>query len=97
MPTTKVTNNVLADNAALNNLNAGASSVAANLAYHTFRMRSTVVGQVEMSVDGGAWTAVTMVSSSGNFIPFFYISTREAATKSIKIDFWSFVQYGANR
>ena len=74
-----------------------ASSVAANTAFHTFRMRSTTIGSVEMSVDNGSWVSVTMVSTSGTFLPFFYISTREAVSKSIKVDFYSFTQTGASR
>lgn len=73
------------------------SGVAADTNYHTFRMRSSSVGAVQMKIDGGAWTSVTMVSSSGNFFPFFYVSTRTTAAKILTCDFWSYKQTGLSR
>lgn len=74
-----------------------ASAVDANTGYHTFRVRSLTAGVVEMSVDGGAWVTVTIVTAAGNFIPFFHVTTRTAASKSMTVDFFSFYQTGVAR
>lgn len=72
------------------------TGVAADNGWHKIRMRSTSVGVVEMSLDAGAWTAVTMVyTGNTNFIPSFYVSTRTTATKSLDADFYSFRQAGS--
>ena len=71
------------------------SGVAADTAYHTFRIRSLVTGEIQMSVDGGSYVAVTQVISTPsalNYIPFFYISTRTTTSKRILCDYFSFRQ-----
>ena len=91
----KVGNSTWAANDASNySLSTG---VAVDTNYHTFRMRSVTAGVVEMKLDAGAWTAVTMVSASGNFIPYFYVSSRTSATKAMLVDYFSCVQTGVSR
>lgn len=73
------------------------TGVAVNTSYHTFEMRS-VASVVTMRLDGGAWTSITMNPSTGQgFLPFMYISTRAAATKSVYFDFFSYSQTGLSR
>lgn len=69
------------------------SGVAANTSDHTIGIRSTSNGAIEMRIDSGAWTAVTMVSTLARFIPFFYVSTRTTASKTLNVDFWSFISF----
>jgi len=69
------------------------SGVAVDTNFHTVRMRSTTLAVIEMSIDGGAWVAVTYTPLVGqSMIPFFYVATRTAATKSATIDFFSFYE-----
>jgi hypothetical protein len=67
------------------------SGIAVDTSFHTVRMRSITLGAIEMSIDGGAWVAVTYTpASGGSMIPFFYIATRTAATKQATIDYFSY-------
>ena len=71
------------------------TGVAADTAWHKIRMRSSTAGTVEMSLDGGAWTAVTMVTTSGNWLPIFYVAARTTTSKQIYVDYYSFQQAGS--
>jgi len=71
------------------------SGVAVDTAYHTFRIRSLVTGEIQMSIDGGSYVAVTQVISTPSaltYIPYFYISTRTTTIKRILCDYFSFRQ-----
>lgn len=67
------------------------TGVAADTNFHTFRIRSTSVGVIEMKVDNGAWTVVSMVTTFTRYVPMFYISTLTTASKIITVDYFSFL------
>jgi hypothetical protein len=75
------------------------SGVAAGTTYNTFRIRSTVAGALQMSINGGSFVAVdtSSITTSGVFIPFFYIATRTTTSKSIDVDFFSMKIQGVAR
>jgi hypothetical protein len=67
------------------------SGVAAGTTFNTFRIRSIVAGALQMSINGGSFVAVnnSSITTTGAFIPFFYIATRTTTSKSIDVDFFS--------
>jgi hypothetical protein len=75
------------------------SGVAAGTTYNTFRIRSTVAGALQMSINDGSFVAVdtSSITTSGIFIPFFYIATRTTTSKSIDADFFSMKIQGVAR
>jgi hypothetical protein len=75
------------------------SGVAAGTTYNTFRIRSTVAGALQMSINDGSFVAVdtSSITTSGVFIPFFYIATRTTTSKSIDADFFSMKIQGVAR
>ena len=93
----KNTNTTFAAND-LNNF-AVSSGVAVNTTFNTFRIRSIVAGSLEMSINGGSFVAVTTssITTTGFFIPFFYIATRTTTSKSIEVDFYSMKMQGVSR
>jgi hypothetical protein len=75
------------------------SGVAAGTTYNTFRIRSIVAGALQMSINGGSFIAVdtSSITTTGIFIPFFYIATRTTTSKSIDVDFFSMKMQGVAR
>ena len=75
------------------------SGVVAGTTYNTFRIRSIVAGALQMSINGGSFVAVntSSITTTGIFIPFFYIATRTTTSKSIDVDFYSMKMQGVAR
>jgi hypothetical protein len=75
------------------------SGVAVGTTYNTFRIRSIVAGTLQMSINGGSFVAVdtSSITTTGIFIPFFYIATRTTTSKSIDVDFFSLKMQGVSR
>jgi hypothetical protein len=74
------------------------SDLAVDTAFHTFRIRS-ISGVISMSVDGGDWVTVTNVLTgiTQPLIPFAYIATRTAASKTADVDYFALTQHGLAR
>lgn len=67
------------------------SGVAVNTGFNTFRIRSTALGFISMSINGGpfVFAETNFINLSPAFV-FVYIAPREAVNKTATIDFFSF-------
>lgn len=67
------------------------NAIAADTSFHRFRIRSTTIGTILFSVDGGTEKAITTNVSTAVVNPFVQIQTRTTATKALTVDYISYM------
>jgi hypothetical protein len=80
------------------------TAVSPNTSFHKVRIRSTTIGTILITLDGGteysfcaAACDVTATIDTGNFMPAFSVGTLTTAARNIDSDFWAFEATGVSR
>lgn len=66
------------------------NAIAADTAFHDFRIQSTTAGTILFSVDGGTQTAITTDVTASALVPFIQIIPRTGTSVTASIDFVSY-------